>query len=650
MAFQHRAGRRSYVLAGFVAISLLSACSDTAQSPDGKLSDGGTRVADSGPSGPTPDARRSDGGTSAGTPDATGAPDAGGATGGGVLFSLDVTRGPARQVDPPALPEKVSSYVYGINVFGVVASRKTQFGLVRAGGDSYTTYNWTTNTHNTGADYCFGQFQGAGGSTIAGDLASGSSSIPSQQARGSAFLATLPIVESVASSFLNNTGINNLCPVNAPNCDGSPNSGNTRINSNHIDFASVNPQSTAFVQNKSTKPGPLCTCLPGASCASGCAIATSGTVYADELVNYIQTTFGASGKPPIFWSLDNEPNYWGGTHPEVWPFTGTSACPTATITYDDIVSRNQDFAAAVKRVAPAALVFGPVVAQDGLLYAHSYGSDPHHDTEFLDYYLAQMATAARAGHPLLDVLDVHYYNPGGGSTQCVQNPRMFWDPGYTSLSASATDAIDFGWSGLNDDFDTKWYPRQLVPRLLRKIAAAYGNGAAPKLAISEYNSGCETEIAGAVGQADNLGIFGREGVYAATAWPLAGYISADQNYLISAFEAYRNYDGNGAVVGDLAIRATTSDAAKSSVYAFVRSDDASAIDLVALNKTSAALTATIRVAGAPALTKVTVYQLVSGRFTMAPVAGAPPVSCAGGSCTVSYALPPMSVTTMLLRP
>jgi hypothetical protein len=227
---------------------------------------------------------------------------------------------------------------------------------------------------------------------------------------------------------------------------------------------------------------------------------------------------------------------------------------------------------------------------------------------------------------------------------------MFWDPDYTSLSASATDAIDFGWSGLNNYFDTAWYPRQVIPRLLKKVATAYaaGGSSAPGLSFSEYNSGCETVIAGGVAEADNLGIFGREGVFAATAWPLQG--SATTNYLVAAFDAYRNYDGSGAVVGDTAVSATTSDVAGTSVYAFAHSTDASALDLVFLNKATSSTTASIVIDHAPALASATAYNLVDGKAGVVAASGAAPsVSCGGAECALAYTMPAMSVTTLVLR-
>jgi mannan endo-1,4-beta-mannosidase len=293
------------------------------------------------------------------------------------------------------------------------------------------------------------------------------------------------------------------------------------------------------------------------------------------------------------------------------------------------------------------VVLGPVVAQDGIVYAHNYDSDPHGTQEFLDYYLVQMATAsAQAGMPLLDALDVHYYTVGTADpAQCVQNPRLFWDPNYTDLSAASVDAIDFAWQGNNNYFDTAWYPRIVAPRLLRKIAAAYGRSG-PGLVFSEYNSGCETTIAGGLAEADDLGVFGREGVFAAAAMPEA---ALSGNYLVAAYDLYRNYDGNGTVVGDTSVGALTNDVEDTSVYAFAHSDSAAQMEVVAINKATAPAPATVQILHAHSFGKATAYQLTGNDAAVAPVQGSVAVMCSNGSCTFESSLPPMSATTFVLR-
>jgi mannan endo-1,4-beta-mannosidase len=145
-----------------------------------------------------------------------------------------------------------------------------------------------------------------------------------------------------------------------------------------------------------------------------------------------------------------------------------------------------------------------------------------------------------------------------------------------------------------------------------------------------------------------LGIFGREGVFAAAAMteaPLAG------NYLVAAFDLFRNYDGNGAVVGDLSVNAVTSDGANSSVYAFVHSSASPAgVEIVAINKTAARLPASISIAHVPRLTAAKLYAIQNGSASVAPLGGPPPsVNCDSSGCAMSYTMPPLSATTIVLR-
>ncbi len=616
-----------------------SAGGGSASAGGGTVSTGGGTASAGGGTTSTGGGTASSGGGTAATGGGTAS--TGGGTSSGLTFTIDVTGGPKRQHNPPAQPTTVSDYVYGINGFGNYVAQKTRFGLIRQGGNIFTAWNWTNDFVNSGSDYCY--YEG-GDDSVAGHVTSGGDSLPNAQAKSEAYLTTIPIVDHVSAAFSNNTGINNLCPQTASDCNGGMTS-STLVNSGNLSFATVTPASTAFVANSPSKPG-----SPASWCTGNCTgKGAETTVYQDEYVNFIKSKYGAAGKPPVFFQLDNEPNYWSHTHPEVWPFTGTLPCIDGTTTYDDIVNRNKQYAAAVKNAWPTTKVYGPVVAQDGIIYAHSY-SDAHIATAFSAYYLQQMAAASTtAGKPLLDAFDVHYYNSNGDAAQCLQNPRMFWDPGYTDLSASATDDVDFGWAGLNNDFDTKYYPRMMIPRLLTMIATAYPSGGtvAPGLSFSEYNSGCENEIAGGVAEADNLGIFGREGVFSASAWPL-GMLTG--NYLVAAYDLYRNYDGNGAIVGDLAVSASTSDPKTTSVYAFAHSTMATALDVVAINKASTAQTVSVSMAHAPTLTTVTAYHLVDGTVAVTAVGGtAPTVSCSAGSCTLSVTLPATSATTYVLR-
>jgi hypothetical protein len=572
----------------------------------------------------------------------------------GVVFKIDLGKGPARQFQPPGKPVAISPYVYGINSFGAWETT-TKWGVLRWGGNAFTSWNWTNNFSNSGSDFCFWQGNEGGGNALAGSIGGSTfPSVPTDIANGIASLVTVPILDHVSSSAVTN----NVWSGSTPPCPGTPTCASGTANGYaanvaNLDFASTDANSTAFVANKATKGSAFCTCAPGGTCSGGCTVSATGAVYEDEFVNYMKVTYG-SGAAPVFFSLDNEPNYWAGTHPELWPYTGKPGCGTnGTETFDQITSRNVTFATAIKAAWPAAKVFGPVIAQDGTIYGGDY-NDTNLPTTFTDYYLKKLAAASTsAGKALIDAYDIHYYTSNGSTAQCPQVPRMFWDPDFKGITASQADNIDYGWSGPNNYFDTNWYPRQMIPRMLQKISTAYaGSTAAPGLSFSEYDVGCETVIQGGVAEADVLGIFGREGVYSATAWPLKSITDNNKkltNYLVAAYDLYRNYDGKGAVVGDMTVNALTTDIDNTSVYGFAHSGDAGAVDVVAINKSSAATPVTIEIAAAPALTTAKAYDLVDGKVAVAAVAASPAVSCSGGTCTLTYTLPAMSATTIALH-
>jgi mannan endo-1,4-beta-mannosidase len=592
------------------------------------------------------------------------------------VFTIDLCKGPARQYQPPAAPAPVSPYIYGINAGKFVATG-TKWGLIRQGGDANSAYNWSNDYSNSGADYCYAQGQATKNGNIAGRYTDPTGdTIPAAQAKGEAFLATVPILDFVSAAYTRNTGWDtatmkgDVCPGTDSTCSsrsgsvranvvdknqGDPNFGMTLQFAYNNDGTMTASGSPAFVPNVMAKGSAFCSCMPGTKTCAGCTLGTN-PVAQDEFVNFLEVNY-ASGGAPIFFDLDNEPNYWVSTHPELYPnacSASTSGNVTGSIPWDDVVNRNLSAATAIKNAWPSTKVFGPVVSGDGMIYGGDYKSPDFvaGTTEFTDYYLEKVAAAsAKATTPLLDVYDMHYYTiaaAGNTDAQCMQEaPRLFWDPMTPEISATEANTIDFHF-GNHSYFDSNWYPRQVIPRLFKKIAAAFGTSTAlPGISFSEYNAGCEQAISGGVAEADLLGIFGREGVFAATAWPLK---SATGNYLDAAFALYRDYDGQGGVVGDTTTLATTSDRVNTSVYAFTHSDATGAAELVALNKQTTSQTVTIQIASAPSFTTATVYNLVTGNPAVtAATAAAPTVTCSCNVCSLSFTMPASSASTIVLR-
>ncbi len=139
-----------------------------------------------------------------------------------------------------------------------------------------------------------------------------------------------------------------------------------------------------------------------------------------------------------------------------------------------------------------------------------------------------------------------------------------------------------------------------------------------------------------------LGIFGREGLFAANLWRLAN----NNNFLYGAFEMFRNYDGLLGSFGDTSIRATNSDAVAASVYASVDNGNAGRMVIVAINKNDTDLTAAINVTHGTQFHTAQVYRLIS-TSSSPQRQGDLAITQANA---FQYTMPANSVTTLVLLP
>jgi hypothetical protein len=366
--------------------------------------------------------------------------------------------------------------------------------------------------------------------------------------------------------------------------------------------------------------------LKGAALAAN-PDAQDAYVYQDEFVSWVK---GAAAGAKVSFSLDNEPDLWSSTHPEVYP---------VAVTYNELIGRNVDFASAIKGVWPDATVFGFVSYGWQGYETLQNATDGPGNGEFVAYYLDKMKQAQCVyGKRLIDYLDLHWYPEAtGGGTRIttaqspaavgdarVQAPRSLWDSTYVETSWIATALGNA--------------PIQLIPRMRAKIDAGYPG---TKLSFSEWSYGGGADISGAVATADVLGIFGREGVDAAAFWP-----SGRDTFTYAAFRAYRNFDGAGGKFGDISIEATSSDNAAASVYASVDSTQPNRVVIVAINKQTTAATAGIRVAHPASFTAASVYVLTSAAANLVAAAPLAPVSIN----SFSYAMPARSASVLVLAP
>ena len=509
----------------------------------------------------------------------------------------------------------ISPYVYGYNA-GRLADAPPGATYIRIGGNRWTAYNWTNNYSNAGADWGPYSNDTHMGTPAQGPGAAIVPTIDDAKANGIAALVTIPIQGWVSQARDGNVPL-------------------------------TDPVTSWFVPSVPAK-GSAFTLSPSPS---------STTVYQDELANFIANRWGAGATPHL--SLDNEPDLWGyvsngtgqGTHPEI---------QRTQLGYAGIMEKSLASAAAIKAAVPGALVYGPVsYGWNGML---SFQDAPDKgsasiDNSFIDHYLTQMSAASTVRR-LLDVLDLHWYSeaqsngcqPSGirvintDNSDCVaaarmQAPRSLFDPAFvetswitqwTTASSSLGQAI------------------QLLPRFQAKIDSKFPG---TKLAITEYNHGGEDHVSGAIAQADTLGIFGREGVYAGAFWS----INSNRAWSFAAWRAFRNYDGAGKNFGDTSVSASTTDVEHVSVYASVDAASANRLVLVIVHRPTMGTTGTLDLRSrtvqlnwthATALRTARAWRLANGSSPSWQAVTVP----APGTSSITLTLPALSVTTLELTP
>ena len=380
---------------------------------------------------------------------------------------------------------------------------------------------------------------------------------------------------------------------------------------------------------------------------------TDAYVYMDEFAWALdqkfagKNMFAANAAVPTFISLDNEPDLWNSTHSEVQTKTEISST--------DFITKTVTLTKALKDQCPDVTIFGPVNYGFNGFYSwqNEAGAGFSNSYWFADKYLQQMKAASDTyGKRLLDVYDFHWYSSvrdpadSTGNTfipslsgttltdaqvqAIVQSPRSLWDTTYKENSWIAQN--------LNDGI-------YLLKRLQAKIGADYPG---TKIAVTEYENGGYNHIAGTIAQADDLGIYGVQGIFAANFWPPSGTYS----YTLAGFRMFRGFDGASANFGDTSIKATSSDVSKVAVYASSDSKTSGRIVFVAINRSTSSHN--VQLTGLPLSGTATTYRVTAASAQTQVTAGqqVQPVligtELVNGSSWV-VTLPALSVSTIEIK-
>lgn len=481
--------------------------------------------------------------------------------------SIDV----AVTIDTERDRRPISALIYGVNNS---ANPEANLASRRQGGDRFTTYNWENNASNSGHwtdDPAWVHLNHTSDANVTGDVPS---DVP---AKAMTDFHDASVAEGIYSLVTLQTG-NVARDLHGPvsEAEAIPNPSRWR----EVVFAKGTPFAT--------KPD-----------------TSDAFVYMDELLSLLIGRYGPASSPTGIkgYGISNEPGAWNGVHPRSHPTKEG---------YADIFAITTGLARTIKRMDPSAEVYGGVTYGFGEMKDFQGAADksmfPGYKW-YIDALLGEMKKASdEAGVRLMDVLDIHWYSEAEGdqlftpvawseSTPDIvaarlQATRSLWDRSY--VEKSWITGAPGRYSHTSELFGEEAIA--LIPRL-RESIDEFNPGT--RLAIGEFGYGGYGHVSGGLAVADALGIFGREGVYYANHWDeISGYVE-------SAYRLYRNYDGARSTFGGTSVRAATSDAGNSSVYASVTPDDRE-LHIILLNRS---MTSAI----APSVTISSPEEWTSGR-------------------------------------
>lgn len=314
---------------------------------------------------------------------------------------------------------------------------------------------------------------------------------------------------------------------------------------------------------------------------------TDGKVYVDESVNFLVQKFGdAKSSTGIkYISLDNEPALWDATHDLLQP-----SAPSATVYVGKII----EAAKAIKAVDPNVKIIAGEFAGINL---YDFGGAPDWSIVkngydwFPSYFLDTLKKASdEVGFPLIDIISFHNY-----PQHKIDNNGNFSGSGITVKGSSSTAdhirkaRMDFPRSLWDENYiEPSWLTNSKLKGAANKILVRMQQSIdtyfpSVKIMIGEYDYGHDTDISHGLAIADFLGVVTQKNVEIVTRWDLASNSSNLDPYTSSAYQLFRNYDGQKSTFGNVSIQSTFDNIDNSSVWASTDTDDED-LHLILINK------------------------------------------------------------------
>lgn len=206
-----------------------------------------------------------------------------------------------------------------------------------------------------------------------------------------------------------------------------------------------------------------------------------------------------------YWSMDNEPDIWNGTHDDVMP-TQLSA--------DAFMTNYFAVAKKARALYPGIKLCGPVVTNEWQWYKYA-GENLRIGNQYycwLEYFIKRAADEEKAtGIRVLDVVDIHWYPGESNDAELVQLHRVFYDTNYSYPGANGLRTINGGW-------DTSLNKEYIFGRIESWLTTHFGPNHGIGIGLSEFGSNSQKPNVNAVLYASMLGTFANNQIELFTPW------------------------------------------------------------------------------------------------------------------------------------
>jgi len=231
---------------------------------------------------------------------------------------------------------------------------------------------------------------------------------------------------------------------------------------------------------------------------------------ADSSVAILSSWFGANPKFKKekfqYWSMDNEPECWAGTHDWAMP---------KLISASAFMDRFIELAYKAKAIYPGIKICGPVPASEWFWYKWGSNESIWENGKYyawIQYVIHRCGQEyKKTGIKLIDVVDIHNYPYYANTAEALQLHRVYYDTNYNYSGANGVYSSLGGWdSGIKKEY--------IFKRINDWCTQEFGANHGITAGVSEWSPGPSDPNLVSVIYASHLGTFANNGVELFSPW------------------------------------------------------------------------------------------------------------------------------------